>query len=62
VPFDDFTGLQPWSALPAAAPVTAPIAAPVAGAASMASESAGGISREELRQLIIAELREVVRG
>jgi acetaldehyde dehydrogenase/alcohol dehydrogenase len=59
-PFDDFTGLEPWSALPAAAPVTAPVAAE--WSPSTASESGTGLSREELRQLIIAELREAVRG
>jgi acetaldehyde dehydrogenase/alcohol dehydrogenase len=58
--FDDFTGLEPWSALPAAAPITAPVAAE--WTAPVASGSGGGISREELRQLIIAELRDVVRG
>jgi acetaldehyde dehydrogenase / alcohol dehydrogenase len=60
--FDDFTGLQPWSALPATAPVTAPVTAPGTGSESMASENGGGISREELRRMIIAELRELVRG
>jgi acetaldehyde dehydrogenase / alcohol dehydrogenase len=63
--FDDFTGLQPWSALPATAPVTAPVMAPGAGewTASAASQGGGGgLSREELRQMIIAELREVVKG
>jgi hypothetical protein len=59
-PFDDFTGLEPWSALPAAAPVTATLAAELTPAT--ASESGAGLSREELRQLIIAELREAVRG
>jgi acyl-CoA reductase-like NAD-dependent aldehyde dehydrogenase len=62
--FDDFTGLQPWSALPATAPVTAPVVAPDTGdwIASTGSDGGGGLSREELRRLIIAELREVVRG
>jgi acyl-CoA reductase-like NAD-dependent aldehyde dehydrogenase len=59
-PFDDFTGLEPWSALPAAAPVTATLAAELTP--PTASESGAGLSREELRQLIIAELREAVRG
>jgi acetaldehyde dehydrogenase / alcohol dehydrogenase len=61
--FDDFTGLQPWTALPASGPIRSPVAGDLtASAASAAPESGGGISREELRQLIIAELREVVRG
>jgi acyl-CoA reductase-like NAD-dependent aldehyde dehydrogenase len=49
VPFGDFAGLQPRSALP----TTEPIAAP---------QPAAGPSRDELRRLILAELREVVRG
>jgi acetaldehyde dehydrogenase/alcohol dehydrogenase len=61
--FDDFTGLQPWSALPAVEPVTAPAATPGAGEwTATAGEGGGVLSREELRRLIIAELREVVRG
>jgi hypothetical protein len=56
--FGDFTGLEPWSALPAIEPVAAPApaAAPVAGPGDE------GMSREELRRLILAELREVVRA
>jgi acetaldehyde dehydrogenase / alcohol dehydrogenase len=54
--FGDFSGLEPWSALPAIEPVAAPVAAPVAGPGD------DGMSREELRRLILAELREVVRA
>lgn len=53
--FGDFTGLEPWSAMPAMEPVAAPAPAPVA------RDGDGGLSREELRRLILAELREVVR-
>jgi acetaldehyde dehydrogenase/alcohol dehydrogenase len=49
-PFGDFTGLEPWSALPAHVPAASPDAADA------------GLSREELRRLILEELREVVRG
>lgn len=56
VPFDDFEGIEPWRATPAAQPmaVTEP---------SDAHESAGdaALSGDELRRLILAELREVVR-
>jgi acetaldehyde dehydrogenase / alcohol dehydrogenase len=51
-PFGDFTGLEPWSAEP-------PRAAPVAPAVPQGGE-AGGVSREELRRLILEELRELV--
>jgi hypothetical protein len=57
VPFGDFTGLEPWSA---AAP-----AAPSPRTAHVAQELGtleAGLSREELRQMILEELREVVRG
>ena len=58
--FGDFTGLEPWSALPADR------AGRRAGAPAPAAPSAGpadaGLSREELRRLILAELREVVRA
>jgi acyl-CoA reductase-like NAD-dependent aldehyde dehydrogenase len=52
VPFDDFTQLQPWSTVAATEPVRPP-AAP---------GDVAGISRDELRQLILEELREVVKG
>lgn len=56
-PFGDFTGLEPWSSIPAAASVAV-------------SESSGGgdgpgaagVSREELRRLVLEELRELVRA
>ncbi|MDQ6730631.1 MAG: aldehyde dehydrogenase family protein [Actinomycetota bacterium] len=56
MPFGDFTGLQPWSALPRTDPMTAP--EPVA----VAQHGDGGLSSDELRRLILAELRELVRG
>jgi hypothetical protein len=57
-PFGDFGGLEPWTAAPAVEP-----AAPIpATAAAGAAPAADGISREELRRLVIEELREVVRG
>jgi acyl-CoA reductase-like NAD-dependent aldehyde dehydrogenase len=49
-PFGDFTGLEPWSSQPARASVQAP-----------EPRTDGGVSREELRRLILEELREVVR-
>jgi acetaldehyde dehydrogenase/alcohol dehydrogenase len=52
--FGDFSGLDPWAALPAPAPPAAAQAARAAGDT--------GLSREELRRLILEELREVVRG
>jgi acetaldehyde dehydrogenase/alcohol dehydrogenase len=48
-PFGDFAGLEPWSARPAAAPV-----------ASATPPAHDGVSREELRRLILDELRELV--
>jgi acyl-CoA reductase-like NAD-dependent aldehyde dehydrogenase len=62
-PFGDFTGLQPWSALPAAAPA-APAGPPRAGGDPGAggADDGSAVSREELRRLILEELREVVRG
>lgn len=53
--FGDFEGLAPWSAAPPA--VTAP--APEAAARG---EATPGLSRAQLRELILEELREVVRG
>jgi acyl-CoA reductase-like NAD-dependent aldehyde dehydrogenase len=47
-PFGDFERLEPWSARPAAAPVAA------------AAPTDPSLSREDLRQLIIDELRELV--
>ncbi len=65
--FGDFTGLEPWSALAAAEPVSAaePLTtAPgtAAGGRPMADQPDGGLSREDLRRLILAELRELVRS
>jgi acetaldehyde dehydrogenase / alcohol dehydrogenase len=56
VPFGEFAGLEPWSELPAQPPV-AHAHAPEGGPAG---DGAGGLSRAELRRLILAELREVV--
>lgn len=52
--FGDFTGLDPWTARPQTTPRPAAPAAP-AGAGD------GGVDREELRRLIVEELRELVR-
>ncbi len=57
-PFGDFSGLEPWSALPSPAPAPAP--AHPADAAAATGDA--GVSREELRRMIIEELREVVKG
>jgi acetaldehyde dehydrogenase/alcohol dehydrogenase len=47
-PFGDFTGLQPWSARPEPSPVmTAP-------------RADGELTRDDLRSLILDELRELV--
>jgi acetaldehyde dehydrogenase/alcohol dehydrogenase len=54
--FGDFTGLEPWSAMPAIEPVTPLPSAP------LVNQGDGGLSRDELRRLILAELREVVRS
>jgi acetaldehyde dehydrogenase / alcohol dehydrogenase len=48
VPFGEFEGLQPWTATPEPAPVGRP--------------EEPGIDREELRRLILDELRELVRS
>jgi acyl-CoA reductase-like NAD-dependent aldehyde dehydrogenase len=56
-PFGDFSGLEPWSAAPPVASV------PASRAPDRAPEAAdGGLSREDLRRLILEELREVVRN
>ncbi len=47
-PFGDFGDLQPWAARPEPAPVARPA-------------GNGGVSREDLRQLILDELRELAR-
>jgi acetaldehyde dehydrogenase / alcohol dehydrogenase len=49
-PFGDFDGLQPWEARPEPAPVARP------------EPQNGGISRDELRALILDELRELVKS
>jgi hypothetical protein len=48
--FGDFTGLEPWSAAPEAAPVAAP-------------QRAAGVdeARDEIRRIVLEELRELVR-
>jgi acetaldehyde dehydrogenase / alcohol dehydrogenase len=47
-PFGDFEGLQPWSVRPEPAPVAAP------------PRTDGELTREDLRRLILDELRELV--
>jgi acyl-CoA reductase-like NAD-dependent aldehyde dehydrogenase len=47
--FGDFDGLQPWTAQPEPAPVRAP-----------AGDAPGDLSREDLRRMIVAELRDLV--
>jgi acyl-CoA reductase-like NAD-dependent aldehyde dehydrogenase len=59
--FDDFTGLEPWSATPPAPPAPAP-SAPAPPAPAPSAPPDAGLSREDLRRLILEELREVVRG
>jgi acetaldehyde dehydrogenase / alcohol dehydrogenase len=50
-PFGDFTGLEPWSAHPEPTPVVTP---------ARPADGAGELSREELRRMILDELRELV--
>jgi acyl-CoA reductase-like NAD-dependent aldehyde dehydrogenase len=52
VAFDDFSGLEPWSARPEPVPVARPDAGAGAGA--------GDLTREEVRRLILDELRELI--
>jgi acyl-CoA reductase-like NAD-dependent aldehyde dehydrogenase len=47
--FGDFDGLQPWTAQPEPVPVRAP-----------AGDAPGDLSREDLRRMIVAELRDLV--
>ena len=47
-PLGDFSGLQPWEARPEPAPVERP------------AEPVGGLSREDLRAMILDELKELV--
>jgi acetaldehyde dehydrogenase/alcohol dehydrogenase len=56
-PFGDFTGLEPWTAAPPA-PRPVPTLARETDRAVSADEA---ITREEIRRLIVEELREVVR-
>jgi acetaldehyde dehydrogenase/alcohol dehydrogenase len=49
-PFGDFAGLEPWEARPEPAPV------------ERSEAQSGGISRDELRALILEELKELVHG
>jgi acyl-CoA reductase-like NAD-dependent aldehyde dehydrogenase len=62
VPFGDFTGLEPWSAAPPAPPAAPPAPPVPAPPPAPAMIPGAGLSREELRGLILEELREVVRG
>ena len=55
-PFGDFGDLQPWSARPAPAPLAPPAPPPRRDAQA----AAGELSREDLRRLILDELRELV--
>jgi hypothetical protein len=48
VPFADFGGLEPWSARPDPVPVARP------------PEDGQGAGRDEIRRLILDELRELV--
>jgi acetaldehyde dehydrogenase / alcohol dehydrogenase len=57
-PFGDFTGLEPWSSVPASAPAGG---IPPAPTAARDRPDEAGLSREDLRRLILEELREVVR-
>jgi hypothetical protein len=50
-PFGDFEGLQPWTVRPDPAPVTSP-----------PPSTNGDIGRDELRRMILDELRELTRG
>ena len=61
-PFGDFSGLEPWSAVPAAAPVAVPESRGAGADGGEAGGGEAGPSREELRRLILDELRELVRG
>lgn len=62
-PFGDFAGLEPWAATaPAVGHVPATGQVPVAGREPAdAAPADGAITREEIRRLIIEELREVVQ-
>ena len=46
--FGDFSGLEPWAARPEPAPIARP--------------ADNGLTRDDLRQLILDELRELVHG
>jgi acetaldehyde dehydrogenase / alcohol dehydrogenase len=48
-PLADFEGLQPWSVRPEPAPVSVP------------EPTTGNVTREDLRAMILSELRELVR-
>jgi acetaldehyde dehydrogenase / alcohol dehydrogenase len=48
--FGDFAGLEPWSAAPDAEPVAAP-----------ARSAEAGDAREEIRRIVLEELRELVK-
>jgi acyl-CoA reductase-like NAD-dependent aldehyde dehydrogenase len=58
-PFGDFTGLQPWTVTPAPAP---PAAGPLPAEPRVGGEGDGRLSREDLRRLVLDELRDLVRG
>jgi acetaldehyde dehydrogenase / alcohol dehydrogenase len=54
-PFGSFDGLEPWTSSPARRPAVGPTPAPEA------SGDGPGLSQAQLRELILEELREVVR-
>lgn len=56
-PFGDFAGLEPWTATPPASPP----APPTSGTYRVADPH-DAISREDIRRLILDELREIVRS
>jgi acyl-CoA reductase-like NAD-dependent aldehyde dehydrogenase len=60
-PFGDFSGLEPWSAMPAATPAATLLPIPDSGVGGNTA-GGGGPSREELRRLILDELRDLVRA
>lgn len=52
VPFGDFDGLDPWSAMPAPVPVAAP--------ASALAQTGSEELRDEIRRLLLEELRDLI--
>lgn len=54
VPFDDFSGMEPWSAEPAAFVAPAPAATP--------NSADTDLIREEIRRVVLEELKELTRS